>query len=43
MTNFQLFMPSPNLLQTQIPYMVAEKGGGASRSTFDAEPKSAKT
>ena len=44
MTNFQLFMPSPNVLRSKIPYTV---GGGAHIDddqfpTFDAEPKSAR-
>ena len=42
-TNFQLLMLSPNLLRSQIPYMV---GKGVVHDeqlpTFDAESKSAK-
>ena len=38
----QLLMLSPNLLRSQIPYMVGGGGGGTWRPTFDAESKAAK-
>ena len=43
--NFQLLMLSPNLLRSQIAYMVGGGGGGVHDDqlpTFDAESKSAK-
>ena len=40
MTNFQLLMLCPNMLKSQIPYMV--RGGGGGNKLFDAESKSAK-
>ena len=36
-TNYQFLMLSPNLLKSQIPYMMEEGGIGDQLPTFDAE------